>query len=206
MPRTSRPRRPVTLSTERDFVYWAAQGTVLLGWALAAQGQHEESLRQIQQGLADHVATEAEITRPYHLVVLAETYGKAQQPVEGLRMLDESQRIMEAHGERWWEAELYRCRGELLLNAECGPLRGATKIRNAEWEPEACFLKALEVARRQQAKSWELRAAMSLSRLWRRQGKRNEARQVLAEIYGWFTEGFGTADLREARGFLDELG
>ncbi len=102
------------------------------------------------------------------------------------------------HEERNWEAELYRRQGELLLNADGG-------VRNAAWTPEACFHKALDVARRQQARSWELRAAMSLARLWQQQGKRREAHQRLAEVYNWFTEGFATADLQEAKTLLDEL-
>ena len=100
---------------------------------------------------------------------------------------------------RWWEAELHRLQGELLLNAERG-------VRNAALTAEECFHQALAIARRQQAKSLELRAAMSLSRLWQQQGKRGEARKLLAPIYGWFTEGFNTGDLQEVKALLEELG
>ena len=108
-----------------------------------------------------------------------------------------------------YEAELYRLRGELLLNAKCG-IRNVesnpqSAVYNPQLEAEECFQKAIDIARRQQAKSWELRAVMSLSRLWQKQGKKEEAHQLLAEIYGWFIEGFDTADLKDAKALLDEL-
>jgi predicted ATPase len=135
--------------------------------------------------------------RPYYLALLADGYGKAGQAEEGLRVLAEALAAVEGTGERWWEAELKRLKGELLLACE-GP-------RQTWVEAEGCFQQACEVARHQQARSLELRAAASLSRLWQRQGKRNAARQLLAEVYGWFTEGFDTADLQEAKALLEEL-
>ena len=117
----------------------------------------------------------------------------------GLLLLTEALELDGAMGGGWWKAELYRLQGELLLNVECG-------VRSVEWTPEACFLKALEVARRKQAKSWELRAATSLARLWQFQGKRQEAYELLAPIYNWFTEGLDTADLQDARELLETLG
>jgi predicted ATPase len=170
-------------------------GTISRGWALAVQGQGEEGLAQIRQGLAAYRAIGAEILLPHMLALLAETYGQAEQPEAGLAALAEALRLVDKTGERTWEAELHRLRGELLL------------ARSAEnqLEVEACLHNALDVARRRQAKSLELRAAMSLSRLWKRQGKHPEARQLLAPIYGWFTEGFDTADLQEARALLEEL-
>jgi len=144
-------------------------------------------------------ATGAELTRTYGLALLAGAYGKAGQREEGLAVLAEALAMVNRTGERIWEAELYRLKGELTLQSTG---RGRSKI---EEEAEGCFLKAIEIARRQSAKSWELRAALSLSRLWQQQGKKDEARQLLAEIYGWFTEGFETKDLQEAKALLDEL-
>ena len=128
--------------------------------------------------------------------LLADTYGKEGQTAAGLRVVNEELSRLQITGTRFYEAELYRINGELLLRQAVPD----------EELAETCFEKAIEVARRQQAKSLELRAAMSLSRLWQRQGKKTEeARQLLAEIYGWFTEGFGTADLKAAKALLEEL-
>src|SRR5215467_13567362 len=130
-----------------------------------------------------------------HLALLAETYGKAGQAAEGLRVLAEALAHVHATEERFYEAEIHRLKGELLL------------ARSAEnqVEAEACFHEALTIARHQQAKSLELRAAMSLARLWQQQGKRAEARALLAPVYGWFTEGFDTADLQDAKALLEAL-
>ena len=152
----------------------------------------------MEQGLATHRTMGAELVQPYYLAMLAETYGKTGQIEAGVRVVAEALTKTDTHGERWWEAELYRLQGEFLLRVTCG-------IQHAT-EAEACFRQALDIAHRQHAKSWELRAAMSLSRLWQRQGKHDDARQLLAEIYGWFTEGFDTADLQEARALLEALG
>jgi predicted ATPase len=178
------------------------------GWAWVEQGQIEEGIVQIRQGLAAYQATGAGVGVPYFLIQLAEAYGKVGQVEEGLALLDEALTAVDKTGERWWEAELYRIKGELLLNAECR-MQNAELIHPSSFSvhhsAEECFHKALEVARRQQARSLELRAAMSLSRLWQKQSKKEEARQMLAEIYGWFTEGFDTADLKEAKKLLEEL-
>ena len=165
------------------------------GWALTAQGEGAEGIAQMRQGLVAYRATGAELHRPYFLSLLAEAYGKVGQPEEGLTVLVEALATVDNTGERNWEAELHRRKGELLL------MQQGQKVGEAE----ECFRKALDTARRQQAKSLELRAAMSLSRLWQQQGKQEEARQMLAEIYGWFTEGFDTADLQEAKALLEEL-
>jgi predicted ATPase len=130
---------------------------------------------------------------PGSLCALAEAWAKAGQPGEGLTTLAEAFALVEETDGRYWEAELYRLKGELLL------------MQGDEAEAEASFLHAVEVARRQSAKSWELRATTSLCRLWQAQGRLDEARQVLAEIYGWFTEGFDTRDLQEAKALLEEL-
>src|SRR5229473_5313516 len=133
--------------------------------------------------------------------------GKEDRPRKGLSVLAEALATVDKTGERYYEAELYRLKGQLTLQKfqVSGSKFQVPPSPQAEAEAEACFLQAIEVARRQQAKSWELRAVMSLSRLWQQQGKKAEARRMLAEIYGWFTEGFDTKDLQEARALLEEL-
>jgi predicted ATPase len=185
----------IGLSTEQGFPMWLAYGTIMRGWALTAQGEGAEGIAQMRQGLVAHRATGAEIQRPYFLSLLAEAHGEVGQPEEGLTALVEALAIVDNTGERYWEAELHRRKGEFLL------MKQGQKVGEAE----ECFRQALETARRQQAKSLELRVAMSLSRLWQQQGKQEEAHQLLAEIYGWFTEGFDTADLQEAKVLLEEL-
>jgi predicted ATPase len=150
---------------------------------------------QMRQGLAALRATGAELRRPLFLALLAEAYGGIGQSEEGLHVLAEALAAGEQTGGRFYEAELYRLKGELLLR----------QAFPDEYQAETCFRQALEVARHQQAKSLELRVAMSLSRLWQQQGKRTEARPLLAEVYSWFTEGFDTADLQEAKVLLAEL-
>jgi predicted ATPase len=200
-----RAEAAITLSTEQGLAQsWLARQTILRGWALAAQGQAEEGIAQMRQGLAGRLATGAELWQPYYLALLAETYGKGGRVEEGLTVLTEALTVVDRTGERFYEAELYRLKGELLLAQEGSRLQ-AEGFREKTEEAEACFLKAIEVARKQQAKSLELRAATSLARLWQQQGKKAEARQMLAEIYHWFTEGFDTKDLQEARALLDEL-
>ena len=164
---------------------------------LAAQGQGAAGTAQMRQGLAAHQATGSERQRPYYLALLGEAYGSRGQTAEGLSLLAEALATVDRTGERGWEAELYRLQGEILL-AQAG-------VRQQVQEAEACLHQALDVSCRQQAKSWELRAAISLSRLWQQQGKRAEAYTLLAPIYGWFTEGFDTADLQEAQALLEEL-
>jgi predicted ATPase len=154
----------------------------------------------MRQGLAAYQAMGAEYMRPYFLALLAEAYGKGGQVEEGLSTLAEALTVVDNTGERVYEAELYRLKGELTLRSQVPSPKS-----QVEEEAEECFYKAIEIARRQQAKSLELRAAMSLSRLWQQRGKRDEARQMLAEIYGWFTEGFDTKDLQEAKALLAEL-
>ncbi len=202
----------IALSREQGFLLWLAAGTILQGWALAAQGQGEEGIAQIRRGEAAYQATGAQIWRPSFLAQFAEAYGKVGQTEEGLMVLAEAMAFMHKNEDRYHEAELYRLKGELSLQSgvrspqsEIPNPRSLTPNPQAETEAEACFHKAIEIARKQQAKSLELRAVMSLSRLWQRQGKKDEARQMLAEIYGWFTEGFDTADQQEAKALLKEL-
>jgi predicted ATPase len=147
------------------------------------------------QGLAAYRATGAELLRPYFLTLLAEVYGKGGQTEEGLTVLAEAQAVLNETEERISEPELYRLKGDLLLDLS----------EENQTEVEASFRRAIDIARRLDAKSLELRAVMSLSRLWQKQGKQEEARPMLAEIYGWFTEGFDTADLKEAKELLQEV-
>jgi predicted ATPase/class 3 adenylate cyclase len=183
------------LCTEHGFAQYLAWSTVLRGSALAAQGQWAEGLAQMRQGLAAYRATGARSLGHWFHALLAEACGRAGQIEEGLRALAEALKALQTTEDRFYEAEVYRLKGELVLQQSAAQ----------QGEAEESFLQALTVARRQQAKSWELRAAMSLSRLWEQQDKRAEARQALAEVYGWFTEGFDTADLQEARALLDAL-
>jgi predicted ATPase len=155
--------------------------------------------------------------KSYHLVLLAEVYGKAGQAEEGLAVLADALAVVDKSGERFYEAELYRLRGELLLKnsgarSQKSESRPQSSISYTQYptpdtlrEAEVCFLKVIEIARRQQAKSWELRATMSLARLWQQQGKKKQARKRLAKIYNWFTKGFDTKDLQEAKELLEEL-
>jgi predicted ATPase len=168
---------------------------------------------QIRRGLPVYRATGAETSQPYFLALLAEVYGKVGQDQEGLTALAEALAMADRTGERLHVAELYRLKGTLTLQSNVQNLQSnittlqpLTPNPQAEAEAEECFWKAIEIARQQQAKSLELRAAVSLSRLWQHQGKRAEAHALLAPIYGWFTEGFDTADLQEAKALLEELG
>jgi predicted ATPase len=185
----------VTLATEHGFTLILARSILLQSWALAAQDDGAQGIVQIYQALATQRALGAELARTYWLALLAEAYGKVGQAEEGLRTLVEALAGMQRTGERVYEAELYRLKGELLLR----------QSRPDAPQAETCFQHALAVARRQQTKALELRAAMSLSRLWQQHGKPAEARQLLASIYGWFTEGFDTVDLQEARALLAAL-
>jgi predicted ATPase len=185
----------VALSTEQGFPLLAAWGTILRGWALAMQGQGEEGMAQVRQEIAAQWATGATLRVPYFYTLLAEVSTHLGHTEDGLQALAEAHTLVEQQEERWWEAEVYRLRGVLLLRQPGMP----------QEEAETWMQRALDVARRQQAKSLELRAAMSLARLWQSQGKRQEAYDLLAPVYNWFTEGFDTADLKEAKTLLDEL-
>jgi predicted ATPase len=190
------------LATEHGFNQRLAVGTIQRGWALAVQGQGEAGLAQIRQGLEAHRATGTDLGQPYRLALLAEAAGCAGQADEGLRVLAEALALVEHTGERQWEAELYRLKGALLLSYTAGVGFPATLTEEAE----TCFQRAVDIARQQHAKALELRAATSLARLWQQQGQQAAARALLAPIYGWFTEGFDTADLQEASALLQEPG
>jgi DNA-binding SARP family transcriptional activator/predicted ATPase len=189
----------VQISEERGFALYLAWGTILQGWALAEQDEIEDGITHMRQGLAAWRTTVAELLLPKHLSFLAKAYGRAGRADEGLVLLAEGLGLVDKNGERCWAAELHRLKGQLLLEQEKGEVE--TCYHNAE----ACFQHAIEVARRQRARSWELRAATSLGRLWQEHGKKDQARELLQETFGWFTEGFDTVDLKEARALLDAL-
>ena len=203
----TRAEAALTLAIEQGFPYWMAGGAILRGWALAVQGQAEEGISQMQQGLIAYGATGAKYCRPFWLTMLAEAYGQVGRADEGLRALDEALAHVDKTGERFWEAEIYRLQGELLLiqGIEQVRARTAAPALPIMAEAETRFVRALDIAHRQQARAWGLRAATSLSRLWQHQGKRQEAYDLLTPVYGWFTEGFDTADLQEARALLEKL-
>jgi predicted ATPase len=190
-----RAQAAIALASEQGFIVWLVQGRVLQGWGLAEQGRGQEGIAQMREGLAAWRAMGAELGRPYYLGLLAEAYGKMGQTEAGLSALAEALSAMDNHGECYWKAELYRLKGELLL--------AGSAVQHAT--VQTYYAQALDVARSQQAKSLELRAAISLCRLWQRQDKRADAYQLLAPIYNWFTEGFDTADLREAKALLAEV-
>jgi predicted ATPase len=184
----------IDISTKHSFPFWKASVISLRGWALFERGQAEAGLAQMRQGIAAYQATGTEMGRPHQLASLAEACGKTGRVKEGLAALTEALSVVNRTKERLFEAEVHRVKGELLR------AQGTD-----EAEVERVYRQAIEVARQQQARSWELRATMSLCRLWQGQGKREEAQQMLAEIYGWFTEGFDTPDLKEAKVLLEEL-
>ena len=186
--------RGIALSTEHGIPYWPSEAMGPLGKALAEQGQAEEGIVVICQGLAAWRDQGVEVALPYVLALLAEAYGQAGRVEAGLNTLTEALAVVEKTAEHLSEPELYRLRGELLL------IQGEEQVA-----VEAVFRQAIDIARRQAAKSLELRAAISLGRLLQKQGRRDEARQLLGETYHWFSEGFDTADLKDARALLDAL-
>ena len=191
-----RAEAAVALATEQGFSLFAAGARVPLGWAMVAQNQSEDGIPQILSGIEASISGEF-----FHFPLLAqgpllaEAYSKIGQTEAGLRALNEVLNLLDKTGTRYYEAELYRLKGELLL------MQNAINAAEAE----NCFRQDIEVARKQSAKSWELRATTSLARLLIRQDRRAEARSMLGEIYNWFTEGFDLPDLKEAKALLDEL-
>jgi predicted ATPase len=186
----------ITLSTEHGFQRWRLQLAFLQGWLLYGQGEREAGQAQMAKALATDIATGMPGRwRVHSAALLADTYRITGQTVEGLNVVTDALTRAQQTGCSYYNAELYRIKGELLLAQSAADER----------EAEACFQNALRVARGQNAKSLELRAAMSLCPLWQRQGKTAEAQQLLGDIYGWFTEGFETADLKAAKALLNEL-
>jgi predicted ATPase len=185
----------LALSTKQGFTFWTALIVFMQGWSLCLQGRAAEGIARMRTGFADAEATGTKMMRPMCCALLTEAYGQVGQFEDAWRMLTGALDAVEESGHRHYEAETYRFKGELHLRAADPDVEQAS----------VCFQRALDVARHQQAKSWELRAAMSLARLWRDQGRRAEARDLLAPVYGWFTEGFDTTDLKEVKALLYEL-
>jgi predicted ATPase len=182
-----------TLCADHGFPYWEAYSAWGRGYCFSISGCSDQAIALITEAVNTYQAIGAVTGAPMYLTSLAEALGRAGRPSEGLEKLNEAAHQIEATQERWTEADLHRVRGELLI--VIGDLEAA----------EQSFHQAIAVARRQSARLWELRAATSLARLWRDQDKRNEARDLLAPIYGWFTEGFDTPDLKEAKALLQQL-
>ncbi|MGE5445107.1 MAG: AAA family ATPase [Ignavibacteriales bacterium] len=185
----------ISLSNNQEFTLLLTIGTILRTGILAGQEQKEERITEMRRGLAAWETKGAELGRPYHLALLAEVYRKGGQNKEALSTIDNALTEMEKTRERWYEAEIYRLRGELLL---------AFSPENQS-EAETCFRRAISIAGRQGAKSWELRVVMSLGRLLQKQGKKEEASEMLSGTYGWFTEGFDTRDLKDAVALIEDL-
>jgi predicted ATPase len=197
----------LTLAHEHGFSWWLGIGPSLQGWALVERAsssgaweQREAGLMQLREGLAVLRAAGAKLWVPLFLGALAQGYAQDGQVEEGLKVIAEALAMVEKNEERWAEAELYRIKGELTLRSKVQGLKSKLE------EAEGCFLTAIEISRRQQAKSLELRATTSLARLWQQQDKQAEAHQMLSTIYDWFTEGFATKDLQEARALREDLG
>ena len=183
----------IAVSDEHGFPYNRAVGTVFRGWALAGSGQTREGIALLRAGVAAFRATGAVTEVPFFLTLLAEAEGRAQERDEGLGHLADAERLIAETEAQFAEAELHRVRGELMRSGH--DPTGA----------ERSFCQAIDIAQQQSAKFWELRAVISLARLWREQGKRDAAHDLFAPIYGWFTEGFDTPVLKEAKALLDEL-
>jgi predicted ATPase len=191
--RLQRAETVLALATEHGFPMFQVLASVVRGWCVASLGKPDEGIKQLQECVMQWRSFGAEVGIPLFLTFLADAYGKAGRSEEGLKQIAEAARSIEVRRERVYEAEMHRIQGELF--------RSMKKVSAAE----ASFREAITVARRQSAKLFELRSAMSMARLWCDQGKREEDRELLAPVYGWFTEGFDTRDLKEAKTLLDAL-
>ena len=203
----------MAISREHGLAMYQAMATIIRGWSLIEQQRYDEAIEQMREGLEALQATGTEFVRPHFLALLADALGKAGQHDEGLNVLEDALSLMR-NGERYYEAELYRLKGELLLmqlkyrSVLCeatGPTVVADPNPSVVAQAEDCFKESIRIAQQQKAKSWELRAIMSIARLFMNQGKQAEACSLLTQIYNEFTEGFDTVELREARALLDEL-
>jgi predicted ATPase len=189
--------RPVATATAvmPPHPIYEASGRMQYGWTLAQYGQGTQSVSEIQQGLVVTQNRWGEQFRPYYLSLLAESYGTTGQIEEALCALTQALALVDKSGGNWYEADIHRLQGEFLL----------LQSSDHQAEAETCFQQAITIARSQQAKSFELRTAISLARLWQQQGKRQKAYDLLAPVYNWFTEGFDTTDLKDAKALLDSL-
>jgi predicted ATPase len=185
----------MALAAEQSFPFWLSFGMILRGWALTRQGQSVEGLANIREGLATYRATGARIQLPGWLALLADAWAQVGQPQDGLAAVDEALALLASTGERCYEAELYRLRGEMLCQA-------ARHSAEGQSEAVAHFQRALRLAHQQQSRAWELRAALSLGRLWQHQGQHEAARQLLAPLCDWFVEGGATGDVQAARAMV----
>jgi predicted ATPase len=185
----------IALADERGAPVWKALGTAMQGYLFALTGNAPDAVRAITTGITSLRSTGATLHEPRHLWHLAMAYAELGQHDDARRCIDDAIEKVERSKEKWCEAEVHRIAGEIALKSLASDTEKAEKY----------FEHALSIARAQQAKSWELRAAMSMARLWRDQGKPQQARELLAPVYGWFTEGFDTLDLKEAKALLEEL-
>jgi predicted ATPase len=185
----------LALTTEEMIPFFRSHAIIIRGWALVEQGQREKGFAQLGEGLVAYRATGADLECSHWLALLAEAHRDTGQPEEALRLTAQALDHVAQTGIVYYEAELHRLDAELRLRLDTPD----------EQRAEESFHRALEIARRQQARSWELRAATSLARLWVKQGRQTEARELLAPVHGWFTEGFDTADLKQAKALLDDL-
>jgi predicted ATPase len=183
----------VAATAEQGFPHWAGAGNVYRGWVKVKNGDVADGISLMQSGSAAYHATGANVWMPHFVSLRANACEIAGQFGEAITLIDEAFLLVKSTGERWFEAELNKHKGQLLMRH--GRAEAAEEL----------YRKALGIAQEQEAKLWELRAAVSLARLRRDQGRRSEARELLAPVYGWFTEGFDTPDLREAKALLDEL-
>jgi predicted ATPase len=185
----------MTLAVTHDMRQWKDTASILQGWCLACYEQNEAGIAQMQQALTTYRETTT-LYQVWFLGLLAEAHRQHDQCAVGLERLAEALVLIQCDiGDPIWEPELHCLKGKLLLQ----------QSPDNHPEAEASFHQAIAIAQSQNAKSWELRAATSLARLWQQQGKRQEAYNLLAPVYGWFTEGFDTADLKDAKALLDEL-
>jgi predicted ATPase len=183
------------LGDETGATFWKAAGIAFQGSVLSLTGQAADAVDTITSGITAWRSMGGTVFSPWWLSCLARAYADLTRYDDAWRYIGEAMTLAETTKERWCEAEVYRMAGEIaMLSSELDTAKA-----------EAHFERALAVARQQQAKSWELRAATSMARLWRDQGKRQQARELLAPVYGWFTEGFDTRDLKEAKALLEEL-
>jgi predicted ATPase len=181
------------LAQEHGFPFWEATAMIVWGWAQVLQGTQAEGMARLHEGLRIFQTTTADIQMPSWLALLAEAYSCTGQVAEGHHTIDTALNILHRTDERYYEPELYRLKGDFYMQ----------QLTPETTHTETCLRQALMLARQRGAKAWELRAAVSLSRLWQRQGKGSAARQLVGEIYDWFTEGWDTPDLQKARAFLE---
>jgi predicted ATPase len=187
--------RLIEISKEHGFPQWIALGNIMRGWAVVDQGLNGDGIDGVRDGIAARRVRGWEVALTYFLALLAESYCKVGNAKEGIAILTEALDTVDKNGERFYKSELYRLKGELLLSLS----------QENDNEAEGYLRQAMDIAHQQGAKSLELRASTSLSRLLKSKGKKDEAKQILVEIYNWFTEGFDTKDLKESKALLDEL-